>query len=266
MVNDDGPPSTTKCPYLLPLVKALQVAGHEVSVVIPDHSRSWLGKAHIISSTLTATSFHPEGTDSDGKENWTIVNGTPPTCVQLGLYHLHQNQDPIDLVISGPNHGRNATTIYNISSGTVGGAMEAALCGKKAIALSFASKDPQPLEIIASACRISIKLTNYLYDNWNDEVEVYAINVPMLPDVEDHKIVYTRSQPSRWTKTSLFQETIDPVNDSMADRAVRHFLWAPELSDIHLSVENAQPGTDAWAVREGFIRSVTSNALVRPRN
>ena len=238
------------------MVEALGADGHDVSVVIPDHSRSWLGKAHIIDSPLTATSFQPERIGSRNSESWTIVNGTPPTCVQLGLYHLHQFQDPVDLVISGPNHGRNATTIYNMSSGTVGGAMEAALCGKKAIALSFASKDPQPLEIIASACGISIKLINHLYDNWNDDVEVYAINVPMLPDVENHKIMYTTSQPSRWTKTSLFQEATGLVDRSAADRAVRHFLWAPELSDIRQSVRNAQPGTDAWAVREGLIRFV----------
>jgi 5'/3'-nucleotidase SurE len=33
----------------------------------------------------------------------------------------------IDLVISGPNHGPNASTIYNMSSETVGGALEGAL-------------------------------------------------------------------------------------------------------------------------------------------
>jgi 5'/3'-nucleotidase SurE len=53
-------------------------------------------------------------------EDWILVNGTPASCIQLGLFNLFPNRPPIDLVISGPNHGRNASTIYNLSSGTVG--------------------------------------------------------------------------------------------------------------------------------------------------
>jgi tubulin--tyrosine ligase len=44
----------------------------------------------------------------------------------------------VDLVLSGPNFGRNTTAIFALSSGTIGGALEGAVCGKKAIALSYA--------------------------------------------------------------------------------------------------------------------------------
>ena len=68
------------------------------------------------------------------KPEWVRATCSPAGCVQLGLFHLFQDREPVDLVISGPNHGRNATAIFNLCSGTVGGAMEAALCRKKAIA------------------------------------------------------------------------------------------------------------------------------------
>ncbi|KAI9341565.1 survival protein sure-like phosphatase/nucleotidase [Zopfochytrium polystomum] len=46
-----------------------------------------------------------------------------------------EEDDPIDLVLSGPNFGRNSSAASSTSSGTVGAAIEAALLGKRAIAL-----------------------------------------------------------------------------------------------------------------------------------
>jgi 5'/3'-nucleotidase SurE len=255
VVNDDGPPCASRSPYILPLVNHLSAAGHDVCVVIPDRSRSWLGKAHVIESPLiTATAFQPL---DHLHEPWTIITGTPATCVHIGLYNICQNPDEIDLVISGPNHGRNATTIYNLSSGTVGGAMEAALCGKKGIALSFASKEPQRKETIDSACELSVKLIRLLHADWNPHVELYCINVPMLSDFGTPKIFYTAPQPCYWSKSSLFREIDIPLQGSTkinGASSVRHFEWAPELSDIRQGVEKSKPGTDAWAIREGHVR------------
>lgn len=266
-----------------------------------------------------------------------LVTGTPASCTQLGLYHLFQDVPPPDLVISGPNFGRNATTIYNLSSGTVGGALEAALCQKKAVALSFASKDKQSPAVIAAAARHSVKLIESLYHNWGSGVELYNINVPMIPDVEDHGILYTQALRSSWSTGSLYQE-LDmrrqsngvshetSVNEGRCnghpqdDQAMkgytngvieggsivngtngvieegstgngangiieggsivngeskgavvdvpgpnsrsnghgsprrRYFKWAPQLSDIARSVEKSPPGTDAWAIKNGYTR------------
>ena len=53
------------------------------------------------------------------------------------------------------------------------------------------------------------------------------------------------------------------VNDSKAEEARRHlrhkhkhFKWAPQFKDVHESVEQAPPGNDGWAVKEGFVRYV----------
>ena len=62
------------------------------------------------------------------------VEGSPADCVLAGLYEVMKDARP-DLVISGVNRGHNVAedTVY---SGTVGGAMEAALHGVRAAALS----------------------------------------------------------------------------------------------------------------------------------
>jgi 5'/3'-nucleotidase SurE len=310
VVNDDGPPSEQLSPYIRPFVDALQDAGHLVSVAVPAASRSWIGKAHIIGASLKVSyvrpdSFRGDGTwDSQTKEehdpeqtslksrdnDWAVVsNGTPASCTQLGIYNLFTDRGPIDLVISGPNHGRNASTIYNLSSGTVGGALEAATCGKRGIALSFGSKEERDPEVINAASRLSVRLIEHLYRNWDERVELYNLNVPMRADVESRPIRYTRALPNRWTKGSLYAEVahedgdIEQAVDNNVNGAAkipaksgifswftngataarddhastgreRYFQWSTELSDIKRSLEASEEGTDAHTVLGGCTR------------
>ena len=292
MVNDDGPPSRRLSPYIRPFVDALQDAGHRVSVAIPATSRSWIGKAHLIGASLRATyvppdAFRDDGTwdpsperarsDSRNDNDWVVVdNGTPASCAQLGLYSLFTDRGPIDLVVSGPNHGRNASTIYNLSSGTVGGALEAATCGKRGIALSFGSKEEQSVDVVRAAARLSVRLVEHLYRNWDDGVDIYNLNVPMRPDVESRPIRYARALPNHWSKGSLYAEVTEagkeaPLPNGTADAGAaptpakqvngcaprlreRHFQWSTELSDITRSLEAAEEGTDAHTVLGGCTR------------
>ncbi|EED16682.1 acid phosphatase, putative [Talaromyces stipitatus ATCC 10500] len=308
VVNDDGPPSQKLSPYIRPFVDALEDAGHRVSVAIPAASRSWIGKAHIIGASLTATYVHPDSFQEDGtwveedatedhskpaavttnshlpptpaastehlnvtgsapvspEDYWVVVtNGTPASCTQLGIYELFPDRGPIDLVISGPNHGRNASTIYNLSSGTVGGALEAATCGKRGIALSFGSKDEQPREVIAAAARLSTRVIEHLYRNWSDKVELYNLNVPMREDVESRPVRYTSALRNEWTKGSLYAEVgnhgtsdEDGDKDTLQRKGkpnrVRQFQWSTELSDIKKSLAESLRGTDARTVLDGY--------------
>ncbi|EAW08361.1 5'/3'-nucleotidase SurE [Aspergillus clavatus NRRL 1] len=228
VVNDDGPPSRRLSPYIRPFVDALEAAGHQVSVAIPARSRSWIGKAHIIEATQEATyvppdAFREDGTWDDTHEHdasqseWAVItNGTPASCTQLGLFNLFADRAPIDLVISGPNHGRNASTIYNLSSGTVGGALEAAICGKRGIAISFGSKDEQPAPVIRAAARLAVRIVNHLARNWDPRVELYNINVPMRDDVESRPVRYTHTLPYYWSTGCLYAEVAAPEKNGTA--------------------------------------------------
>jgi len=261
-------------------------------VILPHEQRSWIGKAHFVGQLTRPTYFRPgtvhkdDGTthprplpsNQDGEE-WILVNGTPATCAQLGLHHFFQDRLPIDLVVSGPNYGRNSTSLFSLSSGTIGGAMEAAVCQKKAIALSFAfwSRDHDP-ELIAGACRHSVKLIEHLYKNWGSDVDLYSCNVPVVANVEHNKTVITHALQNYWTSGSSFEEVEATENDENPETREkeiresgddaranerptghrhRHFKWAPKFGDIQKSIDGSPAGNDGWAIAQGYTRSVS---------
>lgn len=275
-------------------MKTLQTAGHTVSVIVPHQQRSWIGKAHFAAQVIKPTYFRPgslhqdDGTthakplQSDLDEEWVLVDSTPATAAQLGLFHFFQDRGPVDLVISGPNYGRNTTSVFSLSSGTIGGAMEAAVCRKRAIALSYAffSRNHDP-DIIAAASRMSVKLVEHLMNHWDEGVDLYSVNVPLIAGVEGKKAIYTYALQNYWQTGSSFteieakdEEDADPEEKEMAIREQegkrdggdgnekkrghqhRHFTWTPNFSDVYHSVETSEPGNDGWAVKEGLVRYV----------
>lgn len=317
VVNDDGPPSNQSSPYVHSLVDTLQKAGHQVSVVLPHQQRSWIGKAHFVGETVKPTYFRPgtlhhddgtvhhlprgdddetngEDSNSNGNANgntdeWILIDSTPASCVQIGLYHFFQHRGPIDLVVSGPNYGRNTTAIFSLSSGTVGGAMEAAVCGKRSIALSYAfsSRNHDPV-VIAEASRHSVKLIEHLYKIWDEKVDVYSVNVPLEPGVEGGKVLYTKMLDNRWKSGSCFDAVNaeasgeDPslqehklrqqgekvlangVEKANSRHQHKHFKWAPKFADVYRSVDESEPGNDGWAVKEGITRYVFFLSSLHP--
>lgn len=148
------------------------------------------------------------------------MDSTPASCVQIGLYHYFSSRGPIDLVISGPNYGRNSTAVFSLSSGTIGGAMEAAVCGQKSIALSYAFFDRNhDAKIISGASALSAKLIQYLYDNWDAGTHLYSVNVPLVEGVGDRKILWTNMLQNKWKSGSCFQvvEVPSEADDSPSD-------------------------------------------------
>ncbi|BCS22664.1 putative acid phosphatase [Aspergillus puulaauensis] len=302
VANDDGPPSNESSPYIHSFVHTLQSAGHTVSVVLPHQQRSWIGKAHLIGAAVKPTYFRPgtlhedDGTthdyprgfireddnDPDGDE-WILINSTPASCVQIGLYHYFQDRGPVDLVVSGPNYGRNTTALFAMSSGTIGAAMEGAACGKRSIALSYAfsSRNHDPV-IIAEASRHSVRVIEHLAKNWDEGVDLYTVNVPLEPGVSESKVMYTEMLDNRWSSGSCFdavdaevpvenpdqrEQTLRDQEEKLganpnADVTVKsgkrsriphkHFIWAPKFTDVYRSVEESSPGNDGWTVKEGM--------------
>lgn len=278
----------------------LQEAGHQVSVVLPDSQKSWIGKAHLAGVTIEptyfrpGTLFHDDGTThslpkseeavepgaKQDQDEWVLINSTPASCVQIGLHHFFQEKGPIDLVVSGPNYGRNTTSLFALSSGTLGGALEGAICNYKAIAISYAfsSRQHDP-EIIMEASKHSTKLIDHLYQHWEGPADVYSINVPLEKGVSSQKILYTNMLQNRWApghssfvpidaensdegaarqehnlRTSGELEISTGVKASPPKCQPRRFRWAPPFGDIAKSVQENEPGNDGWAVSEGFIR------------
>jgi tubulin--tyrosine ligase len=241
----------------------------------------------MIGQTLTASYFRP-GTIlkddgiiqdypfDDGKEEWVLIDGTPASCAQIGLHHLFKDKGPIDLLLSGPNYGRNTTALFSLSSGTIGAALEGAVNGFKSIALSYAfdSREHNP-DIIAAASRVSTRLLEKIMSEWPEDVHLYSINVPLRPNVETTRILYTDMIQNKWSGSSFTEMSgsasdQDPgkeeqrirdgrTNSESAKTAERRqrvtWKWSPSFADVRKGVEDAGKG-DGWTVMQGEI-SVT---------
>ncbi|GIT91767.1 5'-nucleotidase SurE [Jannaschia pagri] len=123
ITNDDG----IAAPGLVALTEIAEaVAGPsgEVWTVAPAFEQSGVGHCinYVKPSMMTKLA-----------ERRFAIEGSPADCVLAGIGEIVDG--PIDLVLSGVNRGNNAAenTVY---SGTIGAAMEAALQGLPAIALS----------------------------------------------------------------------------------------------------------------------------------
>ena len=123
ITNDDGI-NAPGLRVLEALATELAGPGGEVWTVAPAFEQS--GVAHKISYT------HPMMIARLDERRYA-AEGSPADCVLAGLHDVLPA--PPDLVLSGVNRGNNAgeNALY---SGTIGGAMEAALQGLPAVALS----------------------------------------------------------------------------------------------------------------------------------
>jgi broad specificity polyphosphatase/5'/3'-nucleotidase SurE len=229
---------------------------------------------------------HTRPSTRPGTEEWILVDGTPASCVQIGLYHFFQDRGPVDLVVSGPNYGRNTTAVFALSSGTLGGALEAAVCRHPAIALSYAFFNRNhDTGIIHKATRQSVRVIEALVKQWpkDGSVDLYSVNVPLLEGLEQGKVLFTPMLQNYWGPGSCFTEVDGSVDgeeeeeeriraregvDEAEEGAVggnpracrlachthKHFKWTPRFTDVYKSVDDAPPGNDGWAVKEGHTR------------
>ncbi|KAL2755928.1 hypothetical protein ACRALDRAFT_1011429, partial [Sodiomyces alcalophilus JCM 7366] len=280
VTNDDGPPSPHSSPYVATLVAELKKAGHTVSAVRPLYYRP---SEHLHGEQSQGTTHsHPTTADPNGAPGnfdadaeWVLVNGTPASCIQLGLHHLFKHRGPVDLVVSGPNYGRNTTAVFALSSGTLGGALEAAVCGHRAIALSFAffTRNHDPV-VIEGAARHGVRVIEKLYADWpaDRSLDLYSVNVPLVEGVEKNKTIWAKVLQNYWREGSCFEEVVGgsaPDGDAEEERiregaegevqggvvadlqGSRYFKWSPKFGEVYKSVEEAGPGNDGWIVQEG---------------
>lgn len=234
ITNDDG----INAPGLLTLMKiATEIAGPdgEVWTVAPAFEQS--GVAHCISYT------HPMMIAQFGERRFA-VEGSPADCVLSGLYDVMQDSPP-DLILSGVNRGNNAAenTLY---SGTIGGAMEAALQGLPAIALSqYFGQENADLDDPFDAAAVHGAAT------------VRAILAATPPQTEDYRLFHSVNFPPvsaanvkgmLATPQGFRRDVKFGVEPHFAPSG-RKFLWI-KGGPQHTPTE---PGTDAAANLDGYI-------------
>lgn len=281
LTNDDGGPDPLASPYIKYFVSAiLKQTDWSLTICVPHSQKSWIGKAHFAGKSVTVKFIyssieHPEDNSYQGPfphpqaklredptlKEWCVVdNGTPASSCDIGLNHL-AGLDNIDLVISGPNVGRNSSAIYALSSGTVGGAMEGCHHGKKSIALSYAFEETymKSSECLNVASELSIKIIRELWDNWTEGVHVYTINVPLRENLTvDTKIIKAPMLQNTWG-SSMFKpvggkEQVGDIVDGSIGGMV--FEWSPDYDSVHEAIAKSECLSDGKVVADGYV-SVT---------
>ena len=225
VTNDDG----INAQGLRTLEQIARAISDEVWVVAPDTNQS--GAAH--SLTLT----RPLRVRRHAERRFSI-DGTPTDCVLIGLQRLVEG--PIDLVLSGINHGGNLGEDVTYS-GTVAAAMEATLFKVRSIAMSQVCASRQHIRWATAEEWAPRVIERLLPMTWAQDVLI-NVNFPDQPAEEIHGLRVT-TQGKRKIGDTLV-ERVDPRGEP--------YLWIGALREE----AEARAGTDLAAVAEGFV-SVT---------
>ena len=183
ITNDDGIESG----FLHAIARALS-SHFEITIAAPAKEQSWIGRA-VSRRRPVRVEQHPELP----WKAWTI-DGTPTDCVNIALGNLLP--EPPDAIVSGINIGYNTTIPLLYCSGTVAGALEGAMWGLPAFAVSQEIPD----EIFAEVTEKQGQLT----PEWQSLLDANAVHAAelikrILSDGSDHPdaIVHNLNYPSR---------------------------------------------------------------------
>ncbi|MGX7896614.1 5'/3'-nucleotidase SurE [Tsuneonella sp. HG222] len=226
LTNDDG----IHAPGLALLEKVAAQLSDDVWVCAPAEEQS--GAGHSL------TLHMPVRLREHGERRFSVT-GTPTDAVNLGLRKLFGDKRP-DIVISGINGGENLADDVTYS-GTISAAMEGALAGIKAVALSQATRDAG--QGFAAAEGWAARVLRPLLDLNMAKRTVVNINFPALPAAAVRGIRVVRQGFHDYARGSLV-ESVDPRG--------RPYFWFG-LDDVEHTLDH---GTDLEAVNDGFI-SVT---------
>lgn len=222
VVNDDGWGTAG----IRMLAKEMTRLGH-VTVIAPDGARS--GNAAAITVTKPIYLRKIEDHDLNGAEVY-VTNGTPADCVKIAREELFPDS-PIELLVSGINHGSNAS-INTMYSGTIGACFVAAEKGIPAIGWSINSHEMDvDLHWIQP---FLVEVTQHLLEEGIAPRTCFNINAP-VGEIEG----------IRWTRQCLghWQNELSPIDD-LPDDVIKGWKLAGEF----VNDEPSATDTDVWAM------------------
>ena len=224
LTNDDG----IHAPGLEVLERIARTLSDDIWVVAPTDEQS--GAGH--SLTLT----RPVRIRTHGPRRFSVT-GTPTDAVNLALKKLFPDGRGPDLVISGVNGGENLGDDVTYS-GTISAAVEAALAGIPAVAMSQAMRDAG--HGFAAAQFWAGNVLAPLLDLQMAKRTLVNVNFPALPADQVKGIRVVRQGFHDYARGSLV-EAVDPRG--------RPYFWFG-LEDIEHTLDH---GTDLEAVSEGYV-------------
>lgn len=224
-----------------------------VTVIAPKTHQSGMGMA--VSLGLKQIKYKDLGTDKNGVK-WAYLDATPASCVKYGINFMDQQPD---VVISGINHGTNASTAA-CYSGTLGAAEEAAINGIPAFGVSLNTIRPDAdFECVET---FFPELFRQLMNALPERPGIYYnINFPNLP-AEKVKGVrighqgmgkwikeFTEWNPAVYERFGLTPESFGQSTDVKLEEGEKLYMMVGQYVD---DPEN-RPGADHHLVEEGYI-------------
>ena len=222
--NDDG----YRAPGILNLTRVARNFG-EVVVVAPMTGQS--GMSHAV------TLNHPirlKTVSVNGELPTYACSGTPADCIKIGLNQILDKKP--DLVLSGINHGSNAS-VSLFYSGTVAAAIEACMNGIPAAALSV--DDHSPDADMSVAVREAETIIANLLERGLPPGICLNINFPRMAPEKFKGLRVCRQTNGVWREE--FQKRTDPHG--------KDYYW---LTGEFSNREPGETDTDEWAMANGY--------------
>jgi 5'-nucleotidase len=228
--NDDG----ITAPGIRHLVEIMYAMGAEVVVVAPDAPQSGMGHAITIGNALRLTKNPVFGPDIEAYE----CSGTPADCVKIAKHYVLKDRTP-DLVVSGINHGSNAS-VNVLYSGTMSAAIEAAIEGLPAVGFSLCEYGPladfsHVAEWVTQVCRHAL-------DHGVPAGTALNVNIPKKSATPIAGLRLARQARAKWQEE--FDRRLDPYQ--------RPYYWLVG-SFVNL---DAGTDTDEWALANNYVSIV----------
>jgi 5'/3'-nucleotidase len=230
VTNDDG----INAPGLDVCVEIARALSDDVWVVAPEFDQSGVSHSLSLNDPLRMRAVD---------ERRFAIKGTPTDCVIMGVRHILDGRPP-DLILSGVNRGQNAAEDVTYS-GTIAGALEAAILGIPAFALSqgYGAANRQNPHWATATTHGPDIIRKVLAEGIPRDVLV-NVNFPDCApgDVKGIEITSQGKRDAEWLR-------IDPRHDGRGNP----YFW---IAFARGARPPSPPGTDLQALREDRI-SVT---------
>lgn len=228
VTNDDG----VDAKGIKSLIEVVRPVGR-VLVVAPADPHSGMSHAITVKVPLRIEKVQEE-------ENLLIYKcyGTPVDCVKMAFNHLLKEKP--DLLVSGINHGSNASTSV-FYSGTMGAVLEGCINEIPSIGFSLLNLD-YDADFSAAKHYASLIIKKVLKTGLPVSV-CLNVNIPDGPQDSLEGIRMCRQNKGYWKEE--FDKRVDPMG--------RNYFW---LTGNFYNTEPEATDTDEWALEHQYVSIV----------
>lgn len=229
------------------LIEAVKDLGR-IIVVAPDKPQSGMGHAITVNNVLRLFKSNLHA----GVESWSC-SGTPVDCVKLAIYQLLKKKP--DLVVSGINHGSNASTNV-LYSGTMSAAVEGALEGIPSIGFSLLDHDHDA--DFGASKKVVTKIVKQALEHKMPDNICLNVNIPKGPHSHIKGMKVCRQARAFW----------EDRFDCRKDQFGRDYFW---LTGEFKNYDGGED-TDIWALEHNYVSIVpvqfdmTAHHAIAPLN